>query len=107
MAASRAFAVFLSMLVLGAGALAQKTPPRPGNLGAGQTVRRHRVAEDGVSRAEAAIEKKDYPAAEQILQQAVQKDANDYRAWFDLAFVFTATDRPQDAISAYKRSVAA
>jgi Tfp pilus assembly protein PilF len=73
----------------------------------GQTVRRLRVADDTVGRAEAAIEKKDYAAAEQELQKAVQHDANDYRAWFDLAFVYNATGRQPEAIQAYRRSVAA
>ncbi len=73
----------------------------------GQTVRRQRVAVDTVGRAEAAIEKKDYAMAEQALDEAVKQDPSDYRAWFDLAFVYTATNRQAQAIEAYKRSVAA
>jgi Tfp pilus assembly protein PilF len=76
------------------------------------TVRHHRVpVEDGaaaaIARGEAAMDNKDYAAAEQALNQAVQLDANNYRAWFDLGFVYTALNRDNDAIAAYRKSVAA
>ncbi len=76
------------------------------------TVRHHRVpVEDGaaaaIARGEAAIDSKDYAAAEQALNQAVQLDTNNYRAWFDLGFVYTALNRDNDAIAAYRKSVAA
>src|SRR5512146_45373 len=78
----------------------------------GKTVRRHRVAEApgiaaGVAQAEAAIEKRDYAAAERLLKQAVAEHADDYRAWFDLGFVLNALGRKDDAIAAYRKSVAA
>jgi Tfp pilus assembly protein PilF len=76
------------------------------------TVRHHRVrVEEGLStaiaRAEAAIDKKDYATAEQALHEAIKQDANSYRAWFDLGFVYTALHRDADAIAAYRKSVAA
>ena len=75
------------------------------------TVRHHRVAEDpaaaAVFRAEAAIDRKDYGAAEQALNQAIKQEPNSYRAWFDLGFVYTALSRDSDAIAAYRKSVAA
>ena len=73
----------------------------------GKTVRRTRVADDTVTRAEAAIEKKDFATAEPLLDQAVKSNAQDFRAWYDLAYVYTATNRAQEAIDAYKKSVAA
>ena len=79
----------------------------------GRTVRKQRieVTEPGtspaVSNAEAAIERKDYPRAEQLLQQAVQQNPKDYQAWFDLAFVQNATGRTADSIASYRKSVEA
>jgi tetratricopeptide (TPR) repeat protein len=55
--------------------------------------------------AEAAIEKGDFAAAEPKLLQATTSDPKDYRAWFDLGFVYSSTDRKSQAIEAYRRSV--
>lgn len=76
------------------------------------TVRHHRVpVEDGaaaaIARAEAAIDSKDYAAAEQALNQAVKLEPKNYRAWFDLGFVYTALNRDPDAIAAYRNSITA
>jgi tetratricopeptide (TPR) repeat protein len=65
------------------------------------------LAARAVAEAEAAIEKKDWAAAERELREAVAKDAKNYRAWFDLGFVFNETDRRPEAIAAYRKSVAA
>ncbi len=65
------------------------------------------LAARAVAEAEAAIEKKDWAAAERELRDAVAKDAKNYRAWFDLGFVFNETDRRPEAIDAYRKSVAA
>lgn len=65
------------------------------------------LAARAVAAAEAAIEKKDWVAAERELRDAVAKDAKNYRAWFDLGFVFNETDRRPEAIDAYRKSVAA
>ncbi|HXZ28603.1 MAG TPA: tetratricopeptide repeat protein [Terriglobales bacterium] len=77
------------------------------------TVRHHReaVVENAVSpqveQAEAAIEKGDYAAAEPLLAQAVAANPKDYRAWYDLGFVYGATGRRPQEIDAYRRAVAA
>jgi tetratricopeptide (TPR) repeat protein len=76
------------------------------------TVRHHRVSEDPaysreVASAEDAMAKKDFAAAEKTLVEVTAKDGNNYRAWFDLGYVYNATDRPQQAIDAYRKSVAA
>jgi tetratricopeptide (TPR) repeat protein len=78
----------------------------------GQTVRHHREAVQSdtapeLTRAEAAIAQKDYAAAEKDLLAATAKDPKDYRAWFDLGYVYNATDRRPEAIDAYRKSVAA
>lgn len=96
--------VVLALVVACTGAMLAQTT--------GTTVRHHRVAEapavaPEVTQAETAIEKKDYAAAEQLLQQAVAQHADDYRAWFDLGFVRNALGRKDEAIAAYRKSVAA
>ncbi|MDP9263228.1 MAG: tetratricopeptide repeat protein [Acidobacteriota bacterium] len=65
------------------------------------------LAARALAEAEAAIEKKDWTAAERELRDLVTKDAKNYRAWFDLGFVFNETDRRPEAIDAYRKSVAA
>ncbi len=55
--------------------------------------------------AETAIEKKDYQTAESKLKQAAAADPTDYRAWFDLGFVYSSTDRRTQAIESYRKSV--
>ena len=65
------------------------------------------LAARAISEAEAAMEKKDWAAAEHGLRDVVAKDASNYRAWFDLGFVFSRTERRPEAIAAYRKSVAA
>jgi Flp pilus assembly protein TadD len=77
-----------------------------------QTVRHHKVAETDefpqeIRNAEAAIDKKDYAAAEKFLAAFAAKDPNSYRVWFDLGYIYTAQDRTEDAIVAYRKAVAA
>jgi tetratricopeptide (TPR) repeat protein len=80
----------------------------------GRTVRKRReVVEDDavvtaeVSRAEAAMQKKDFASAEKDLTAAVERNPKNYRAWFDLGFVYNETDRTPQAIDAYRKSVEA
>ena len=78
------------------------------------TIRHHRVEEpaDDVSRRKSlrpktAMQHNDFAAAEPLLQKAVAAKPNDYRAWFDLGYVYNATDRRAEAIDAYRKAVAA
>src|ERR1035438_1017123 len=79
------------------------------------TVRHHRVAEvvpddsssPEVDQAETAIQHRDFATAESLLQKATTAKPNDYRAWFDLGYVYNATQRGTQAIDAYRKSVAA
>jgi tetratricopeptide (TPR) repeat protein len=79
----------------------------------GQTVRHHTISEPDSSfppqlvEAEAAIEKRDYPRAESLLDEVVKSSPANYQAWFDLGFVYHASGRAGDAISAYRTSVEA
>jgi tetratricopeptide (TPR) repeat protein len=59
-----------------------------------------------LKKAETAIEQKNYGQAEPLLKQAIDKDPSDYRAWFDLGFVYSSTGRKPEAIAAYRKSVA-
>jgi tetratricopeptide (TPR) repeat protein len=79
----------------------------------GKTVRHHKVAVEESSvapeltEAESAIEKKDYVAAEPLLQKVVAADPGNYTAWFDLGFVNHALGKTEESIAAYRKSVAA
>jgi Flp pilus assembly protein TadD len=78
------------------------------------TVRHHLVQEPAddasspeVAQAEEAMQHNNFAAAETLLQKAVAAKPNDYRAWFDLGYVYNATDRRAQAVDAYRKSVAA
>ena len=78
----------------------------------GKTVRHHKQAEEdrsqaALTEAENAIEKKDYATAETALKKVVEADPTNYRAWFDLGFVYNALGRREDSMNAYRKSVAA
>jgi Flp pilus assembly protein TadD len=81
-------------------------------LSTSRTVRKHRIAEEtnsvapAVAEAESALEKSDYARAEKLLLPVTELDPRDYRAWFDLAYVYRATHRNAEAISAYRKSLA-
>lgn len=97
------FAVLLAAVFCGTPALAQT----------GKTVRHHKVAVEDPSvppelaQAEAAIEKKDYAAAEPLLKKVTDRDPANYQAWFDLGFVYNAQGQIENSIAAYRKSVAA
>lgn len=80
-------------------------------LGTGQTVRHHKQvvqqSSPEVDQAEAALEKRDLATAEQLLIKAVAAQPKDYRGWYDLGYVYNATGRSDQAIDAYRKSVAA
>ncbi len=98
--------LMLTWLVLAASLLAVAQASKP-------TVRKHReavadpIVTPEIRRAEEAIEKKDFTAAEAELKQLTAKSPNNYRAWFDLGYVYTGQNRPLEAIEAYRKSVAA
>jgi len=79
------------------------------------TVRHHRVMETvpdddsspEVEQAETAMQRGDFATAESLLQKAVAAKPADYRAWFDLGYVYNATNRIAEATDAYRKSVAA
>ncbi len=60
-----------------------------------------------IARAEEAIQKNDFAAAEPLLKKAIERDPKNYQAWFDLGFVFNRLGRSGESIHAYRQSVAA
>jgi Flp pilus assembly protein TadD len=79
------------------------------------TIRHHRVEETApedpnavlVDQAETAMQNNDFAAAEAALQKVVAAKPEDYRAWFDLGYVYNATQRTPQAIEAYHKAVSA
>ena len=111
--ANKAIALALTLaataLAQQAGAPVEKSTQGPRS---GVTVRKRpapdaseNMAATAVFRAESALEKKDYAAAETALKEAVRLDPKSYRAWFDLGVLYTATNRPSDAVDAYRTCV--
>ncbi len=102
-------------LFLAAGALLAAGIPFAHAQESKPTVRHHQVAETvaddssspEVEQAETAMQHGDLATAETLLQKAVAAKPNDYRAWFDLGYVYNATQRTPDAIAAYRKAVAA
>lgn len=77
----------------------------------GKTVRKYKTpvespTEAALRDAESAIEKQNYDAAEKSLRDAIVKDSNNYRAWFDLGFVLNAKGQRAESIEAYRKAVA-
>jgi tetratricopeptide (TPR) repeat protein len=60
-----------------------------------------------IAQAEDAIQKNDFTGAETLLKKALDKDPNNYQAWFDFGFVLNHLGRVEDSIHAYRQSVAA
>ena len=60
-----------------------------------------------IAEGEDAIQKNDFAAAETLLRRGIEKDPNNYQAWFDLGFVLNRLSRADESIAAYRKSVAA
>ena len=103
----------LSSLFLGLALFAPITGPVLAQVvGQGSTVRHHRETVDDdaaqqVTQAEQAIAKNDFPGAEKILLEVTGKDPKNYVAWFDLGYIYNATDRSAQSIDAYRKSISA
>jgi Flp pilus assembly protein TadD len=75
------------------------------------TIRHHQERVDSqppeIAQAEDAIQKNDFTTAEALLKKALDKEPNNYQAWFDLGFVLNRLGRADESIAAYRKSVAA
>jgi tetratricopeptide (TPR) repeat protein len=60
-----------------------------------------------IAQAEDAIQKNDFAAAEVLLKKALEKDPNNFQAWFDMGFTLNRLSREEESIAAYRKSVAA
>ncbi len=60
-----------------------------------------------LTEAEALIQKQKLNEAEPLLRKVVEKDPENYVAWFDLGFVNNGLGKTDESIAAYRKSVAA
>jgi tetratricopeptide (TPR) repeat protein len=87
----------------------------PSSTSSGTHPKTHRVQvpdEDAaqpaeLTQAEAAIEKKQYVAAQALLHKFLERNPANYVAWFDLGFTENALGNVDASIAAYRKSVAA
>lgn len=126
MEASKLFAGFLAVLTAGLWSFSQaagspapqsssQSSSQPSAQDQGHRPVHHiRVEDDDapaqppeLTQAEAAIEKRNYAAAEPLLHKLVARDAGNYVAWFDLGFVENELGNVEASIAAYRKSVAA
>ena len=56
-------------------------------------------------KAEAALEQCDYTAAEPLLKSVVEKNPNNYQAWFDLGFLYNAQNKPLRSITSFNPAI--
>ena len=75
------------------------------------TVRHHKVEDQDpaaawLTEAEADIEKQDYAGAEPELKKYLDAYPDSYSAWYDLGYVYRGLGRKDEAIAAYRKSVA-
>jgi predicted Zn-dependent protease len=93
---------------------AQSSSQSSSQPSAHRSVHRVQVEDDDTTRppaelteAEAAIGRRDYAAAEPLLQQLAGHEPASYVVWFDLGFVENALGKMDESIAAYRKSVAA
>lgn len=58
-----------------------------------------------ISQAEGEISKNNFAQAELLLQSALAQNPKDFQGWYDLGFVHDALNKPDEAITDYKRSI--
>lgn len=105
----RATIVGLLTLTLFGGASFAHPEPQKQSTNQKAARKRLRVADvsERMLQAEAAIDKQDFATAERLLQEEAAADPKDFRPWFDLGLVYSATNRPKEAIDAYRKAVQA
>ena len=59
-----------------------------------------------VDKAEDALGRGDFAAAETLLKGAVESNPKDYRAWYDLGFAENALGKLLESVDAYRKSLA-
>src|SRR5262249_35114941 len=76
------------------------------------TVRHHKVEDQDpaavlLNEAETDIGKQDYAAAEPLLKKYLETYPESYAAWYDLGYAYRGLGRKDEAIAAFRKSVAA
>ena len=101
-----------TLILLALASLTAVAPARAQETG--QTVRHHHVEEEqdpylvpSLIQAEKALDIRDFVTAENKLKHIASDDDTNYRAWFDLGYLYTATRRDAEAVAAYRKSIAA
>ena len=61
------------------------------------------TAEELLRQAEEALQKEDYAAAAKVLESYLEQEPEDYRAEFNLAYAYSLTGWPAEAIAHYKK----
>ena len=112
-AAHRRLRIALLLFLCGAGATmhvwGRATPPvltqtatkKPADQSHAQPSSRTQL-----DKAEDLLAKGDYATAEPLLTTVTTDNPKDFRAWYDLGYVYRALNRPTDAIAALRKSVA-
>ncbi len=71
------------------------------------TVRHHTSANEAeFQKAVQAVQANDFTTAEPLLKKAAEDDPQNYQAWFYLGYIYNATNRRPEAISAYRKAIA-
>ncbi len=90
------------VLAMAGSAMAQ----RKTSSSAKQRARTHTgESETEFNRAVQAAQNKDFATAEPVLKKAAQENPKNYQAFFYLGYIYSQTNRDDDAISAYRKAV--
>jgi tetratricopeptide (TPR) repeat protein len=106
--APRHFLALALALALVTPASAQSTSSSKTSLGkkGKPTVRHIGTSEEDFKKAVQAVQSNDFATAEPLLRKATDDDPKNYQAWFYLGYLYSATNRRDDAISAYRKAIA-
>jgi tetratricopeptide (TPR) repeat protein len=64
------------------------------------------TSEEDFKKAVQAVQSSDFATAEPLLKKAADDDPKNYQAWFYLGYLYSATNRQDDAVAAYRKAVA-
>jgi Tfp pilus assembly protein PilF len=96
----------ISLIVLCAVLCAPAVAQQPARKPARKQSAPQPVSDPRVDQAEAALAKGDTAQAEELLKQATAASPKDYRAWYDLGFVYSQSARDAEAKDAFAKALA-
>jgi tetratricopeptide (TPR) repeat protein len=99
--------LILAMVGLALSASAEQKPAQSGSKAGTKRApaTRETALPAELQKAEEAISRRDYATAEPLLLQEIKNNPQDFRAYYDLGFVYSATNRREQAIEAYKKAL--